>query len=50
MIKKLLSLLLKFVDEKESGLNEVMRNVNQPKEAIRIIKTYKVLLKAGRIT
>ena len=45
MIKEeLLPSLLENIDENELGINTVMR-ANQPNEAIRIIKKYKLLLK-----
>ena len=46
MIKEeLLSSLLENVDEKELGINEAVRNANQPGKTIQIIKKYKILLK-----
>ena len=37
--------LLEIVDENELGLNEAVRNANQPNEAIWIITKYKLLKK-----
>ena len=39
--------LLEIVDENELGLNEAVRNANQPNEAIWIITKYKLLFKRG---